>query len=304
MKKFLNILIFIIIVSALLFNSSEVVESIKLSFSICINNLFPTLIPLLLISNIFINYNLMNDLNDIFGTFFNKIFGINKNTTFSIIMSMISGTPSNAKYLKDTYDLNLIDESDINDCLKFCHFTNPIFILNTIGLTFLNSKKLGLIILISHFLSSFIIGIFRKKRKVFKENFNTNKKDKKNFISILSNSIISSFNTLLIILGVITTCLMLTCILNKVLLINQDYKFIYGLLEITQGLKYLSISNLSINIKAIISSFLISFGGICIHIQVFSILDNKKIRYIPYFLSRIIQGMFSSILTFILINIL
>ena len=165
MKKFLNILIFIIIVSALLFNSSEVVESIKLSFSICINNLFPTLIPLLLISNIFINYNLMNDLNDIFGTFFNKIFGINKNTTFSIIMSMISGTPSNAKYLKDTYDLNLIDESDINDCLKFCHFTNPIFILNTIGLTFLNSKKLGLIILISHFLSSFIIGIFRKKKK-------------------------------------------------------------------------------------------------------------------------------------------
>lgn len=304
MKKFLNILIFIIIVSALLFNSSEVVESIKLSFSICINNLFPTLIPLLLISNIFINYNLMNDLNDIFGTFFNKIFGINKNTTFSIIMSMISGTPSNAKYLKDTYDLNLIDESDINDCLKFCHFTNPIFILNTIGLTFLNSKKLGLIILISHFLSSFIIGIFRKKRKVFKENFNTNKKDKKNFISILSNSIISSFNTLLIILGVITTCLMLTCILNKILLINQDYKFIYGLLEITQGLKYLSISNLNINIKAIISSFLISFGGICIHIQVFSILDNKKIRYIPYFLSRIIQGMFSSILTFILINIL
>lgn len=304
MKKFLNILIFIIIVSALLFNSSEVVESIKLSFSICINNLFPTLIPLLLISNIFINYNLMNDLNDIFGTFFNKIFGINKNTTFSIIMSMISGTPSNAKYLKDTYDLNLIDESDINDCLKFCHFTNPIFILNTIGLTFLNSKKLGLIILISHFLSSFIIGIFIKKRKVFKENFNTNKKDKKNFISILSNSIISSFNTLLIILGVITTCLMLTCILNKILLINQDYKFIYGLLEITQGLKYLSISNLNINIKAIISSFLISFGGICIHIQVFSILDNKKIRYIPYFLSRIIQGMFSSILTFILINIL
>lgn len=304
MKKFLNILIFIIIVSALLFNSSEVVESIKLSFSLCINNLFPTLIPLLLISNIFINYNLMNDLNDIFGTFFNKIFGINKNTTFSIIMSMISGTPSNAKYLKDTYDLNLIDTSDINDCLKFCHFTNPIFILNTIGLTFLNSKKLGLIILISHFLSGFIFGIFRKKRKVFKENFNTNKKDKKNFINVLSNSIISSFNTLLIILGVITTCLMLTCILNKVLLINQDYKFIYGLLEITQGLKYLSISNLSINIKAIISSFLISFGGICIHIQVFSILDNKKIRYIPYFLSRIIQGILSSILTFMLVNIL
>ena len=304
MKKILNILIFIIIVSALLFNSSEVVESIKLSFSICINNLFPTLIPLLLISNIFINYNLMNDLNDIFGTFFNKIFGTNKNTAFSIIMSMISGTPSNAKYLKDTYDLNLINVNDINDCLKFCHFTNPIFILNTIGLTFLNSKKLGLIILISHFLSSFTIGIFRKKRKVFEENFNTNRKDKKNFFSVLSNSIISSFNTLLIILGVITTCLMLTCILNKILLINQDYRFIYGLLEITQGLKYLSISNLSINIKAIISSFLISFGGICIHIQVFSILDNKKIRYIPYFLSRIIQGIFSSILTFILVNIL
>ena len=80
-------------------------------------------------------------------------------------------------------------------------------------------------------------------------------------------------------------------------------KFLYGLIEITQGLKYLSLSNLSIYVKTIIASFIISFGGISIHAQVFSILDNKKIRYMPYLLSRIIHGIISSIITIILLTI-
>jgi hypothetical protein len=74
-----------------------------------------------------------------------KIFKVNKNSSFALIMSMISGTPSNSKYLKDLYDNGLIDIYDVKKCLNFCHFVNPIFIIGTIGVTFLNNKKLGLI---------------------------------------------------------------------------------------------------------------------------------------------------------------
>lgn len=304
MKRFLSTFLFFIIVFTLLFFSYDVIESIKLSFSICINNLFPSLIPFMLLSNILIKYNFIDDMSYIFGNFMNKILKVNKNCAFILIMSMISGTPSNGKYISDLLNNNLIDLDDANKCLKFCHFTNPIFILGTIGYTFLGNKKLGLIILISHFLSSFIICIFNKK-KTYKETITTNKINKKNnFIYILNESIKSTISTLLLILGIITTCLIITCLLNKIFNINNNYKFIYGIIEITQGLKFLSLSNLSIKLKTIISSFLISFGGFCIHMQVFSILDNKKIRYIPYLICRVFHGIISSLITLVIINLL
>jgi len=275
MKKIIYLILFGILIFLILINSYEIMESIRFSFSLCINNLFPSLIPFILLSNILIRYNFVSDISDIFKNLMNKVFKVNKNCSFAFIMSILSGSPSNAKYIKDLYDNNLISITDSQKCLNFCHFTNPIFIIGTIGYTFLNNKKLGLIILIAHFFSSFIIGIFNKKDDY--ENLNYfNTKDNNSFINILKDSINNTINTLFLILGIITTCIMITCIINNIFSINNNLKFIYGFIEITQGLKYLSLSNLNIEIKTIISSFLISFGGFCIHAQIFSILDNKK----------------------------
>ena len=295
--------LFSILIFLILINSYEIMESIRFSFSLCINNLFPSLIPFMLLSNILINYNFVNDISYIFNKLM-KLFKVNKNCSFAFIMSILSGTPSNAKYLKDLFNNNLISIKDVRKCLNFCHFTNPIFIIGTIGYTFLNNKKLGLIILIGHYLSSIIIGFFNKKdiNKIY--NIKNNISKNNNFITILKESIKSTIDTLFLILGIITVCLIITCILNNLFNLNNNFKFIYGLIEITQGLKYLSYSNFSIEFKTIISCFLISFGGICIHTQVFSILDNKKIRYLPYLLSRIFHGILSSIIAFILYRLL
>lgn len=285
----------------ILFNYSDITESIRLSFNICINNLFPSLIPFMILSNILINYNFVEIISETIGNILKKIFKVSKYASFAIIFSLFTGTPSNAKYLNDLYNNKLININDISKCINFCHFNNPIFILSTIGLNFLNNKELGFIILISHILGAFIIGIFNKKDCINDGIIEKNKS--KNFVKILNESIVETANNLTLILGVITVCLILTTILNSVLNINDNLKFLYGLLEITQGLKFLSLSNFNIMLKAIISTFLISFGGISIHLQVFSILGNKKIRYIPYLISRLTHAIISSIICFILINI-
>ena len=189
--------------------------------------------------------------------------------------------------------------------LLYTHFVNPLFIINTIGISFLNNKKIGIIILISHYLGNFFIGIlfrgYHKYTNISKVNVtniinNINRK-RNNFIVVLSNSIVSSINTLLIILGVITSCLIITSIIN----INPIFN---GILEITQGLKYISTTNYVLLTKTILITFFISFGGFSIHAQCFSILSNKKIKYIPYLLARIIHGIISSTIVYILVKII
>lgn len=303
MKK-LEIFAILFFILIILTNSIEIMNSIRISFNICFNNLFPSLIPFMLLSNILLEFNFVNDLSIILGKFMNKIFKVNKNTSFAFIMSILSGTPSNAKYLNDLLKNGLISTRDVQKCLNFCHFTNPIFILGTVGFIYLHDKKLGIIVLISHYLSSIIIGLFNKKDKIDINGCIKKNENKKNFIKIINESICSTANTLLLILGIITCFLSFTCLINKIFNIPDNYKFLYGLIELTQGLSFLGNSNLSIITKTIVSSFLVSFGGVSIHAQVFSILDNKKIRYLPYFLSRIFSGIIASIISFTILNLL
>ena len=250
MKKIIQIVLFILVIFFLITNYLDVISSIKLSFNICINNLFPSLIPFMLLSNIFINYNFIYDISNSFKFITNKLFNANSSIFFVIIMSMLSGTPSNAKYLNDLYIKGYINTNDIKKTILFCHFTNPFFILSTIGYVYLNNKKIGIIILISHYISSFIIAIiYKNKYKLDKINIKEEISHNNNFFKQFNNSIISTFNTLILILGVITTCLVITTIINNYINLSNNYRFIYGLIEITQGLNYLSISNFNIYIK-------------------------------------------------------
>ncbi|MDO4963154.1 MAG: hypothetical protein Q4E75_03555 [bacterium] len=278
-------------------------ESIKFAFKICIDNLFPAIIPFMLMSDILISYNYIEDISTILNKIMIKLFKVSPSASFIFIMSIFSGSPSNAKYINDLLNSNMITIKDGQNCLNFCHFTNPIFILGTIGYTYLQDKRLGLIILISHFTGSIIIGLFNKNNNIY-YNYYIKTNDKKSFINILKQSISKTVDTLFLILGVITSFIILTNIIDLIFKIPTNFKFIYGILEISQGLKYLSLANLNIKIKAIIAQGLISFGGICVHMQVFSIINNKKIRYKPYLKARIIHMIISSIITYLIINLL
>ncbi len=303
-KNYIYLFILIGVLLEMLFNSSLIINSVNFSFSLCINNLFPSLFPFMILSNILMEYGFFDIISELLKPLTNKCFKSNEYGSVILILSIISGSPSNAKYINELLNKKLINEYDASKILLYTHFVNPLFIINTIGITFLKEKKIGIIILISHYIGNFIIGIvFRKYHKHTSSSkiniskiFNNLNKKRNNFIIILTNSIVSSINTLLIILGVITTCLIITSIIN----INPIFN---GLLEITQGLKYISTTNYLLLIKTIMITFLISFGGLSIHAQCFSILNNKKIKYTPYLLARIIHGIISSTIVYILFKI-
>ena len=304
-KNIAYLVVLITVLFEMLFNSPLIIDSVTFSFSLCINNLFPSLFPFMILANILMEYGFVEICSELFKPIMNHLFKANSKGSFVLALSIISGSPSNAKYLNELLDNKKINSYDAIKILTFTHFVNPLFIINTIGILFLDNKKLGIIILISHYLGNIFVGIiFRGYHKYnhyekinIKEALKTLKRKRKSFITILTNSIISSINTLLVILGVITTCLIITTIID----INPLYN---GILEITQGLKYISISNLNILIKVLLTTFLISFGGFSIHAQSFSILSNHNIKYFPYLIARIIHGIISTIIVFILFNYL
>ncbi len=75
-----------------------------------------------------------------------------------------------------------------------------------------------------------------------------------------------------------------------------------GTLELTNGLKMVSqFGNTGMNLCRI--SFLIGFGGLSVLCQVYSIIVKENISIKPYFYGKVLQGVFSFVITWIFLNI-
>ena len=246
----------------------------------------------------------------------NKVFKVKGVGAFALIMSLISGFPSSAKYIKELYNKKLINEFEATKLLMFTHFSNPLFILGTISLLFLNNKEVGLLILICHYLGNFIIGIIFRNyypsteenknisiKKVLTEISNNRIKNNKKFGEIITTALLNSINTLILILGVITMFLVITTIIDNNINLNSFHQSILnGFVEMTQGLKYVSLEEIPLKLKCILSTMIISFGGLSVHMQVISILSDTKINYLPFLTARIIHAIISSLLMFFLFD--
>ena len=141
----------------------------------------------------------------------------------------------------------------------------------------------------------------------------------KNISSILTESIISSIKTILLIGGFVTLFSVIISILQstKILLIisqilenilNKDSNlinsFLQGTIEITNGIK--NISALDINdlkIKVLASSFILGFGGISVLLQVVGITSKKNLSCRKYFIGKILQGFFATFYTYLFYNL-
>jgi len=137
--------------------------------------------------------------------------------------------------------------------------------------------------------------------------------------SILTESIISSIKTILLIGGFVTLFSVIISILQNtriLLIISQILSNIFnidsnlinsfweGFIEITNGIK--NISALDINdlkIKVLASSFILGFGGISVLLQVVGITSKKKLYCRKYFAGKILQGSFAFLYTYLLYNL-
>ena len=222
------------------------------------------------------------------------------------------------------------------------------------------NTQIGILLLITHILGCISVGIlFRfwgnknnsntntkkhtnttnaiKNNK--NKNFDKTSQESKNYIKtpsisntesitisnlgkILSESITSSTNTILMIGGFIIIFSSIISILNtsgifKTLtlisspifkLLNLDTNFctpiLTGILEITNGIKQISmipIKTISINI--ILSAFLLGFGGISVFLQVYSITSKSDLSIKPYIYGKLLHGLLSALFTYIAIQI-
>lgn len=277
-------------------NNKEVANVILEAVNLFFKKVFVSLFPMFILNDILINLNIPYYFYLLFNKLFLKVFHTSGLGAYVFIMSLISGTPSNAYILKELVELEKLSIEEANHFLTFTYFSNPLFL--TVMLSTIFNARIVLKIILCHYIANIIIGILMRNKapKIVTNQKYTQNKSKSSIIKSINKSI----STLLMILGTICFYMLLTFIVTNLLPDNLLIKtLISGFLEITNGLNTITSLNIFIQIKEIIATAIISFGGLSIHTQIKAILENTNMNYSYFLKGRIMQSIISVILIMI-----
>lgn len=297
-NKIIELVLFVIFLS-LIFLSNVVTEELRNALEVFFYVLFPSIFPFFLISDLLIEYNFVHTINKIFKGLVEKVFHVGGAASFIIIMSMTSGFPSGAKYISSLYKKNMINLDEANYLISFTHFANPLFVL-TVTKTIFNDMKISVIILISMYLANFIIGFIIRPKQIQNKR-NLEQSAIPNFSTSLSNSIKSSIDLLILILGNTCFFFLITKLISTYFNFNSYINcLINGFFDMTKGIQSISTLPCNVLFKSILVITFICFGGVNVNMQVASIISDTKIEYKNFLLGRICQVAVASIIVLIL----
>lgn len=290
-KKFLKIILILISVTflCLLTLFSDVCKSgAGRGILICGNVIIPSLFPFMVCISLIIKTAESGSTH----------FSVKRQEYFEIFkimcLSMLGGYPIGAKLINDLYAQKRINLKTANIMQMYCVNAGPAFIISAVGNGIFNSVYVGITLFFSHIIPSFLIELCTLKfinTKFEKTYQNQHLTFSENFVTSTAESASS-------VMKICTFVLIFS-------IINSYIEYFSKQLPILKNIVYFTeVTSAITNTKNIVFvSFLLGFAGISVWFQVFSISDKAKINLKLFIIGRLLHGVMSSILTFIIIKI-
>ena len=284
-------------------------------------SILPATFPFIVICNLLIFYDGISLYSKFLGPLICKPLGLSKNCSFPIVASILCGYPLGAKYCVDLYSMEYIEKDEYERLLNIASNAGPLFLIGSVAGTLLGNVSLGYSLLIGNYLAIILIGfITKKKRNPIKlRSLSCPKYEMISFGSAIKDAIQNGINTTLSIGGFIIIFSVVISLIKSnayiYIIFDQLERFLnltsgtlyclfLGSIEMTNGCSIVSTLSLSLPAKLSIISFLCSFSGLAVIAQVSSFVSDTKINYGKYIFFKIIQGIFSFIITYVLLQIL
>ena len=332
-RNCLTIILILFTFCLVIFSNSNL-SAVKNGLDLWIKSVIPALFPFLVATELLSHTNLISFLDKFLNKFMKPIFNVPGEGSFALLMGIISGYPVGAKIVTNFREQGICTKEEAERLLTFTNNSGPLFILGTVGISLFGDTTTGIVLFVTHLLSCLTVGvIFRfwkcknnismggHKARPSNKNMQNSTIQISNLGEVLSFSIHNAIITItqiggfVILFSVIISVMKNSNLLNTlsitlnplfyVLHIPEGFSsaFISGIIELTNGIKIISgIPCKEISINIILTAFLLGFGGFSVLLQVWGIISKTDISIFPYFIAKIIQGLFAALYTYIILN--
>lgn len=300
-KIILSLLVFFFLVCMLLEPAKFLSKSLD-GITAWAFNVLPSVLPFMFFTRVLSSLDIMPKLTRPLSPISTKLFKTPPVSIYAFCMAILSGYPVGSKLVADLYLQGKITKEDAFKMTSFCSTSGPMFIIGAVGIGMFKNAKIGYILFVSHALGAILNGIiFRNfklkqqdKQDVQTEHPSTNKTD-------LSDIVLSSTLSILSVGCIITIFfIVIECFSPLLSLLPDPLCFLCeGIIEITKGC--LSLSSLgNVFVSTLLSSFVISFGGISTILQSLTMLAKVKMPVKLFVFQKICHACLSTLITFVL----
>lgn len=304
MKKKMFILIILLCLFYILRFPAITVHAAGNGLILWFEQVLPSLLPFAILSNIIITSDILPSLIGKLMPFIQKIIPVSSSGAFVLISGFLFGFPMGSKNCANFLLEGKMEKQEAEILFIITNNMSPVFIQSYIlnqqlGL----SSYFGWSILILY-LPPFLLGRYMLRK--FPDNKNIQKKSasrsKINF-QIVDAGIMNGFETLTKIGGYI----MIFSILASCFLMLPISEFLktscIGVIELTNGIHYLSSSSLTMESKYVLAMIFTAFGGLSGVAQTSAMIKGTGLSMKKYVLWKLVLGIITGILGFLLMQV-
>lgn len=282
------------------------------AISLWLTKVFPSLFPFLAACGIFLRIGAAERIGTMLRPLTRLLFGLDGIAAFPFFLGILSGYPMGAKITASLYEKKLLSLDEAQRILVFSNLPGPLFLIGTVGVGFFGMPLWGYALLFSSFSGAVLTGIlwrFSGNSNPKKSRFFSPQTCTLSLTEILSASVSDAMQTILLIGGYLVLFaaisetlrqsgfFSLLCGLLCFLPLSPTavQGFFSGLLEMTNGAYLLSSAPDNLRLRLTLTAFLVSFGGLSILGQTFSVLSNVPIQKKDYLKGKFVHALFSSL---------
>ena len=265
--------------------ADEFANGMKTGLSNCARAVIPSLFPFMIAATLTGFGELPEKLRKIMNPLTEFFFGLPADCFFALITGQLGGYLSGAKAAETLFSSGRLTQLQAGRLIMFSVNAGMGFSVNAVGSVMLRSRESGRILLAALVISSLALGFISKHYKCNEPETKQLVKKELSFSQAIVSSVSSAAVSTLIACAFVTVFSGISEVTQSLIKNETVSLAVSCILEVTSGC-----FNASGKISLPLISAICAFGGICVHLQVFSVAKEIKLNIPRFYFFRIIHS--------------
>lgn len=288
-RKIITLLTLVIGCYLCLQYAEECAEGVKKGILFCVETLVPSLYLFMALSSALIRSGYIVTLSRPLKGIAYHLFRLPPSGLAVILLSILGGYPVGARCISVLYEQGSVGLSDAKKTAYIAVCAGPGFLLNYVGCALLNNRQAGTALLVSAILGVLLTGVIIGRVVHSDPLPYPPSAISSGSGNLLTKSVADASDATIRMCGMVVVCTAMITVIAEISPDQTVTDIASALIEITEGCHRMCGSY-----PLYMIAFFLGFGGISVHLQIYTGLGELSIRKGFFILFRVIQGIITA----------
>ena len=299
-------------------NSEAAIEYMGRGLTLCAHTVIPSLFPFMVISELLVQSGAGEALGRLLAKPMKWFFGLSGAGCSAVVLGCMCGFPVGASTAVSLYDKNAISKTECEHLLTFSNNPSSGFLITAVGVSLLNSRRLGLLLYVTvlgvSFFTGFLMRFFLHKDRQDGDFEHPHFPSGLHLggISTFTGAVTHAAMSMLTVCAYVIFFSAMTGALSRMAeglggMNDTAYAILCGIFEMSGGISEAAglVGECSSPLFPLIMiAAMAGWSGLSVHCQIMTICGGRGLSFKPYIIAKVLQGVLCGAAMWILLTVI